>query len=183
MTVPGVDSFDTRVMSWVAAHRTGHANHVAKSVMFYGTTPRYLVVGCVLVLVAVVWLRAYRPAIAAVAALAVAVVMAQLLKQAFDRPRPPTSLAIVLTRPPSFPSTHAAVTSALAVAVLVAFSWSSPRAAYGATAVALSLVVFVGICLVYLGAHWPTDVLAGWVLGGLIGGCCGLLARRRRVPT
>jgi undecaprenyl-diphosphatase len=49
--------------------------------------------------------------------------------------------------------------------------------------VLLTLVAFVGACMVYVGAHWVTDVLAGWALGGVIGAVVGWIARpdRRRV--
>ena len=44
-----------------------------------------------------------------------------------------------------------------------------PRHRGAINAVAIVLVVWVGLCLVYLGAHWTTDVIAGWLLGAAIG--------------
>jgi membrane-associated phospholipid phosphatase len=57
--------------------------------------------------------------------------------------------------------------------------WGTWRRAVVATVILGSLVVFVGACMVYIGAHWPTDVLAGWLLGGALGGVIGWLARPR----
>jgi undecaprenyl-diphosphatase len=71
----------------------------------------------------------------------------------------------------SFPSTHAS-DSAAAAAV---FAWGAPRL----STLGLALVVLVGISRVYLGVHWPTDVLAGWALGALVGMALIAIARLR----
>ena len=71
----------------------------------------------------------------------------------------------------SFPSAHAADTAAAAAIV----SWAAPRL----SPLALAIALLVGISRVYLGVHWPTDVLGGWALGAVVGAALVLLSRVR----
>jgi len=71
----------------------------------------------------------------------------------------------------SFPSAHASTTAAAAAV----FSWAMPRLAPLGVAIAL----LVGLSRVYFGVHWPTDVMAGWALGALLGAALVALARLR----
>jgi membrane-associated phospholipid phosphatase len=184
MVLNSGESVDRRILEWVDGHRTPGADHLTRGVMYAGTTPWCLLVGALVALGIVVRLKAYRPAIAGLVALAVAGAAATLLKHVFERARPPAGLVLITVGGFSFPSTQAAITSALAVAVFVAVAWRSARTAYLVAALLLGLVVFVGACLVYLGAHWPSDVAAGWLLGGLIGLACGRwLGSARRSRT
>jgi undecaprenyl-diphosphatase len=164
-----VDSLDLAVMVFVAAHRGDWATSIASGVMWVGTTPAVLATVALLVAVALIAFRAWRPAAAAGTALIAAAVAAAGFKSVIERPRPPAELALVATGGFSFPSTQAAETAALAVAFLLTQPWRNRalgRTVAGGLAAAVALV---GVCMVYLGPHWPTDVLAGWVLGAALG--------------
>jgi undecaprenyl-diphosphatase len=170
---------DRAVLVFVDSHRSDWATSLAKSVMWLGTTPSALAGGVLLAAVAVVALRAWRPAAAAVGALVAAAGVAAVLKAVFQRPRPPADLAIVATGGFSFPSTQAMETAAITVALLLALPVHFPALSRSAALRRTGATILVGasllvaVCMVYLGAHWPTDVLAGWALGGLIGWVCG----------
>lgn len=103
--------------------------------------------------------------------LAIAVLGGQLLshgfKTLFSRPRPdlvPHGVEVVTASFPSGHSMMAAVTY-LTLAVMLARMDSRIRIRAFFVAVAATLAILVGVSRVYLGVHWPSDVLAGWTLG------------------
>lgn len=92
--------------------------------------------------------------------------ISNLLKMGFDRPRPDLDHAArVFT--PSFPSGHAmlsAVTFLTLGALLTRVNVDWRAKAYF-LAIAVILTVIVGFSRIYLGVHYPSDVLAGWCVG------------------
>jgi undecaprenyl-diphosphatase len=107
---------------------------------------------------------------AAVAAVLSAMAIAGLAKLFFRRARPEGEWGGVYRRldPHSFPSGHAARTLALAFVILIGLG-----PVPGLLLVAWSIAV--GLSRVALGVHWPSDIVAGWIVGLVAGLAAGLL--------
>ncbi|MGY9048034.1 hypothetical protein P775_10200 [Puniceibacterium antarcticum] len=106
--------------------------------------------------------------------------LSHLTKSGFSRPRPdlvPHSVDVVTASFPSGHSMMAAVTY-LTLAVMLARTESQLRMRAFYISVAAILAMLVGVSRVYLGVHWPSDVLAGWTLGAAWALGVWLLARR-----
>lgn len=90
-----------------------------------------------------------------------------ILKLAFNRPRPDLVPHLVSVSTSSFPSGHSmmAAMTYLTLGALVARAQNRKiLKAYSILSAALPAFL-VGLSRVYLGVHWPTDVLAGWAAG------------------
>lgn len=92
------------------------------------------------------------------------------LKRVFQRERPPIPERLVELDSYSFPSGHSMMTAVFAVVIAIVLARSAPPPATLRTCWALlALFTFaIGYSRIYLGAHWLTDVLAGWTLGVLL---------------
>jgi undecaprenyl-diphosphatase len=101
------------------------------------------------------------------AGIAVVAVM-EALKFAVARPRPRLWATLVRPEDFAFPSGHALASATfypLLAWTLARRGVAGPRGLFG---VAVALSLFVGVGRLYLGVHWPTDVLAGWALGAAL---------------
>ena len=90
-----------------------------------------------------------------------------LLKIQFARPRPDLFVPAAKVFTASFPSGHAALSAItyLTLAALLASMTDSRRLRYYLMALAVTLTFLIGLSRVYLGVHYPTDILAGWCIG------------------
>nr|WP_246399924.1 phosphatase PAP2 family protein [Amaricoccus macauensis] len=105
-------------------------------------------------------------------------VLSSLAKLGFDRPRPDLVPHGMTTYTTSFPSGHSMMSAVTYLTLAVMLARLQPTAALRTyvIALAIALVVAIGISRVYLGVHWPTDVLAGWTAGAGWALACWLMA-------
>jgi undecaprenyl-diphosphatase len=105
-------------------------------------------------------------------------VASALLKLGFDRPRPDLVAHLSHAQSSSFPSGHAMLSAVtyLTLGVLLARVHKTRRTKIIVMTYAITLTLLIGASRVYLGVHWPTDVLAGWALGAAWAALWWLLA-------
>jgi undecaprenyl-diphosphatase len=95
---------------------------------------------------------------------------AELVKHIVARPRPELVAHHDLVYSSSFPSGHSVMSPVVYLTLAAIIAAGSVRSAIKLTLLmgAAVLVVAIGVSRVYLGVHWPTDVLAGWTMGATI---------------
>ncbi|MFS2011976.1 phosphatase PAP2 family protein [Azospirillum sp. CT11-132] len=123
--------------------------------------------------------RARGAAVLLAASVGGGMLVSSALKMMFERPRPDLvpHLAQVVTA--SFPSGHAMLSAVtyLTLGALLTRLQLGRRAKRYVMAAAVGLTLVIGISRVYLGVHWPTDVLAGWCMGAAWALLCWAIAR------
>jgi undecaprenyl-diphosphatase len=89
------------------------------------------------------------------------------LKALFERARPPAPYQVVETLNASFPSGHALLATVFYLTLGVLLTRAVPRRRLKAFVLGAAMLIaaLVGLTRVYLGAHWASDVIAGWCAG------------------
>ncbi len=106
------------------------------------------------------------------------VVLSFAIKHGFERVRPDLVPHAARVFTASFPSAHSAMAAVtyLTLGALLARVQARRRLKVYLVALAVLLTIMVGISRIYLGVHWPTDVLAGWTLGASWAALCWVIA-------
>jgi undecaprenyl-diphosphatase len=153
----------------------------ARDVTALGSMPVLLaVIGIVVGFLAMT--RRYSALVLLVAAVAGGFVLSLTLKHLIGRPRPPQIPPNLHVASASFPSGHSllAAVTYLTLGALLAQLVDRRRLKIYFVTVALLLTIMVGLSRVFLGVHYPSDVLAGWALGLAWALACGMVARHLR---
>ena len=159
--------FDAPVVQYVAAHRIAGLTGVMRAVTTAGND-LYLWIalltgGTILARLT----RSWRPLFLLALAMLGAMSLNQIIKLAVARTRPPSLFWAIPANGWSFPSGHA--TESAAVYRTLAYKFAGTQRRFGVKvltyAIGIAAPFLIGISRVYLGLHWPTDVVVGWTLG------------------
>lgn len=95
------------------------------------------------------------------------VALSEGLKALFERARPPAAYQAVETINASFPSGHALLSTVfyLTLGVMLTRAFPKRRLKAFVLGAAILTALLIGLTRVYLGAHWASDVIAGWCAG------------------
>jgi undecaprenyl-diphosphatase len=106
-------------------------------------------------------------------------ILSSTLKNTFDRQRPDLVPHLSKVHTSSFPSGHSMMSSVvyLTLGALLARLTARRAVKFYFIGIALLLTFLVGLSRVYMGVHYPTDVLAGWTAGLVWAILCWLVAR------
>ena len=160
--IPSIQRFDHSTVAWISLHRSFFLNDFSVSLSYIGGLPFTLLlcsVGCVYFY----WKKKIANILFIGVGISGSVVLGWSLKYLVDRPRPDMMYQMVETYGASFPSAHS-----LYAAVLASLVWGivyQKAEAKVIAAVAILWCLAMGFSRVYLGAHFPTDVIAGWSIG------------------
>ena len=161
----GIALSDPRLQADVLGHRSSALTILAKLITVLGTD---VVVYVMLTVLGVeIWRRTRRwqPLVLALAWLGTGQLVRLAIDHAVGRPRPPEHLQLVHAGGYAFPSGHT-TTATIGYGLLVVLAIAlAPRTRRWAATGGVAVAIAVGVSRVYLGVHWPTDVLGGWSFG------------------
>jgi len=169
---------ETRILLWIHSYASMPLDgaFILTDALGSGATVSALMVG------AFVWLlrRHERRLVLGWTILSVAAAgVGELIKALVARPRPELWPALVHVRRFSCPSGHALYSAAL-LPFLIWVAGRDQRWRLSLMLLAGSLSFAIGVGRLYLGVHWPTDVLFGWLIGALV---CALTIRWCQRPV
>jgi undecaprenyl-diphosphatase len=177
LLVPLAGSDDLALVHDAVRSRTGTLTSLARAVSVLGRSAVLVPAAIAIVLAGAAMRRAGR-GLPVLATILGAIFIQNVDKAIVARPRPPVTRLEHVTGT-SFPSGHATEAAAFFVAVALAVAVGRPRL-WVANALAAVIVAAVCVSRVYLGAHYPTDVVAGALLGGGWAAAVSYLSRRQR---
>jgi undecaprenyl-diphosphatase len=158
---PPMEYLDSSISNFVVSNRIGEINSfsIFLSHLF---EPFYAVI-IIFLLGIILWVKNKKKDAAFLVAISfVSAVSVFLIKQIFMRPRP--LIQFIAETGYSFPSGH----SLIAVIIFGSFVYFFFKKVWGVWIYSLFCVLIVGLSRIYLNVHWFSDVIGGFLLGGII---------------
>lgn len=153
-------TLDVQILQWIHGFATPTLTQLVVHITNFGGP--IAIVGITAITAAILFFRNKRRAMTLLLiGVGGAGIINQLLKLSFQRIRPSLWAPVITEHSFSFPSGHAMMSSAL-VFSLILLVWETKWRWY-AVVIGLLYTLFIGFTRLYLGVHYPTDVLAGWL--------------------
>jgi membrane-associated phospholipid phosphatase len=163
----GSTGIDSSITSWMVAHRAPGWTTLAHGLSTVGSQALLIPLTAVVAL-ALLARRQFVLTGLLITAWGGAILLYSLTKYFVHRPRPPADIWLTdVGRTTSFPSGHATQSLATFAAVALVGAAGFSRLAWPGRVLAIVLAMGVGWSRVYLGVHWSTDVVAGWVIAAV----------------
>lgn len=159
LLLPSFTHFDFIAVEWLNQHRTTNLNIIAKILSAIGGMPFVLFLTSLWCLHQA-WYKQYMQVAFIGLGLIGSIVTVWLIKYLIARPRPPEMYQLVHSYGASFPSAHSTYAAALGcLAIFLSLKHPEKRLIW---ICACAWIILMGSSRVYLGVHFPSDVLAGW---------------------
>ena len=158
---------DRRIINLVATLRTPALDQAMLLVTFLGNAQTIAVLAAIAIII-VLLARRYEEAVLVLLALVASSLFFSAIKLLIARPRPLLESARLVQGGFSFPSGHAAVSATFygTIAYVLMREVRSEVVKVLIGLLAALLVLAIGLSRIYLGVHYPSDVVAGWIAGG-----------------
>lgn len=157
-------SFDTGIINFIYNFRTPLLNKIMIGVSYLGSQ---FIIAAAIILVVIFFLKNHKKDAALfIFIISMAFIINNILKEIIQRPRPQI-YPLISASGYSFPSGHAMDSFVFyaTFSYLVFHFTQNKKLGFISTFVSITIILLIGISRVYLGVHYPTDVLAGY-LGG-----------------
>jgi membrane-associated phospholipid phosphatase len=158
-----VFAWDTSILRSRADHRTPTVTRLMQIVTDIGATLS-LTAAALALSSLLLWKRLHLEALFVLLSIGGAALLNVLLKQLFQRPRPDVVAPVVTAHGFAFPSGHTMSSMALACAVVFLCWRVRWRYRWPVSVGAFAFAFLVGVSRLYLGVHYPSDVIAGWLV-------------------
>lgn len=164
----GLARVDHPLLDWMVAHRSTGLDAVVTFFTNIGGTTILPIIVTLVVAGLAWWWRSWTPVVLMAVAAAGSVAMTEAGKDLTGRARPPTALAVPpYETSPSFPSGHTLNSTVIAIllAYLVLLHVKSRVGRVVTVVLLVAYALAMGLSRVFLGHHWFTDVVAGFIAG------------------
>ena len=171
--------FDTTILLWLHQHSNATIDNLMLTLTKLGN-PAFVVVLVTISFSLLLWYKRVWAAQILFLTCLGGLILNQGLKLVFAKPRPQLWTPLIVEHSYSFPSGHALGSSALYGFLAVLLASQYPRYRLGIYGIAVVIVGSIGLSRLFLGVHYPTDIIAGYAVGLLwLIACVGILQMGR----